>query len=636
MRGIYGAFIKLHWSPVVLLALATFLVFGRVLSADLVKWDDDINIYRNVHLSPLSWSSLVWMFTDSSYVVYYAPLSWLNVFVVYTICGLNPLGYHLSNLLFHLGNTLLVYVLIKKCLSLVMPQRAKWIWPAIVGALLWGLHPLRAEAVAWATGISYCQSTFFLLCSCLFYLEPAVRKDRVAWKWYFASLLAYALSLFTYPIGLTWPLLLLVVDFFVLKPIETAREGGWKRDLVSACTKILPFLALSAVFIGVTLYRRSQAHGLWSPPVTLEEFSLLSRIMQAFYIWAYFIFKPIFPTGLAPVYPELLQFDAFDLIFLISALFVLGLTAFLVWKRLKLLLAVWLCYLVLLIPYLGLTEHPHFTCDRYNYLAAVVWSVLIAAALLKWGESTARVWSVKAVSYGCILLLGTLAFRQTGIWHDTMSLFSYTVDHIPEGPYKADFQNRFGLYFLEQQEFALAEKQFNNALKFLPNSVFAHYGLAQVLWAKGERDQALLEFEKALTNHPPLDEIYYRKGVLLSEMGRTAEAAAAYRECLRVNPKRADALNNLAWILTTTSDSSLRNGNEAVRLAEKACELTKYTDPLLIGTLAAAYAEAERFPEAVGTAQKAISIASSSGQSNLVVKNTRLLKSYQAGRKWTE
>jgi tetratricopeptide (TPR) repeat protein len=120
------------------------------------------------------------------------------------------------------------------------------------------------------------------------------------------------------------------------------------------------------------------------------------------------------------------------------------------------------------------------------------------------------------------------------------------------------------------------------------------------------------------------------------QLGRTREAVAQYREALRLNPSLVGALNNLAWILATSPDEGLRNGAEAVRLAERACELTHYGQPLFIGTLAAAYAECGRFPEAVTTAEKAERLATRAGLTPVAAKNRQLLELYRAGKPYQE
>ena len=141
---------------------------------------------------------------------------------------------------------------------------------------------------------------------------------------------------------------------------------------------------------------------------------------------------------------------------------------------------------------------------------------------------------------------------------------------------------------------------------------------------------------KAIQINSNRPETFFHLGMTLGQLGRTREAVAQYREALRLNPNLAGALNNLAWVLAASPDDELRNGAEAVRLAERACELTHYGEPLFIGTLAAAYAEAGRFPEAVTTAEKAEQLATTAGSKELAEKNRQLLELYRAGKPYHE
>ena len=164
----------------------------------------------------------------------------------------------------------------------------------------------------------------------------------------------------------------------------------------------------------------------------------------------------------------------------------------------------------------------------------------------------------------------------------------------------------------------------------------ALYNLGLALAAKGQFAEAIKNYRQAIQANPNRAETYFHLGMVLGESGRTRDALVQYREALRLNPELAGALNNLAWNLATSSDDGLRNGAEAVRLAERACELTHYGEPLFIDTLAAAYAEAGRFPEAVTTAEKAEQLATTAGLTAVAAKNRQLLELYRAGKPYHE
>jgi len=160
--------------------------------------------------------------------------------------------------------------------------------------------------------------------------------------------------------------------------------------------------------------------------------------------------------------------------------------------------------------------------------------------------------------------------------------------------------------------------------------------LGDALAAEGRLDEAIANYRRAIQINPNRPEIFFHLGMVLGRAERNHEAVVQYREALRLNPDLAGGLNNLAWLLATCPDDELRNGPEAVRLAEHACELTHYGEPLFIGTLAAAYAEAGRYAEAVTTAEKAEQLATRAGLTAVAVRNRQLLELYRSARPYHE
>ncbi len=197
-------------------------------------------------------------------------------------------------------------------------------------------------------------------------------------------------------------------------------------------------------------------------------------------------------------------------------------------------------------------------------------------------------------------------------------------------------QYNLGITLAAKGRFDEAIECFRQAIRIKPNFPEALDNLGNVLAAKGRLDEAIANFRQALQINSNRPETFFHWGMTLDQLGRSREAANQYREALKLNPNLTGALNNLAWVLATSPEDGLRDGAEAVRLAERAGALTHNGQPMYLGTLAAAYAEAGRFPEAVTTAQKAEQLATSAGLTAVAAKNRQLLELYRAGKPYHE
>ena len=226
-----------------------------------------------------------------------------------------------------------------------------------------------------------------------------------------------------------------------------------------------------------------------------------------------------------------------------------------------------------------------------------------------------------------------LTWRQCGMYADMETLWRTTIARNPNCWLA---QSNLGTSLLHRGKPAEAETLYREALQLRPDDSRSQYNLGIALAAQGRLAEAFNHFERALQLKPDYADARFYHGTVLGQSGRVKEAAAEYREALKLNPELAGALNNLAWILAASSEDELRNGAAAVRLGEQACELTHYQEPLFIGTLAAAYAEAGRFPEAVTTAEKAEQLATDAGLTAVAAKNRQLLELYRAGKPYHE
>jgi Tfp pilus assembly protein PilF len=226
-----------------------------------------------------------------------------------------------------------------------------------------------------------------------------------------------------------------------------------------------------------------------------------------------------------------------------------------------------------------------------------------------------------------------LALAAKGRFDEAIENFRKAIQINPNIP---GVLNNLGNTLADKGQFDEAIENYRKAIQINPNYAEALDNLGILLTAKGQFDEAIENFHQAIQVNSNRPETFFHLGMTLDQLGRTREAVAQYREALRLNPNLAEALNDLAWVLATSPDDGLRDGAEAVGLAERACELTHYGEPLFIATLAAAYAEAGRFPEAVATAEKAEQLATDAGLKKLAEENRQLLGLYRAGKPYHE
>lgn len=575
-----------HRTTAIVLALiaVVFAVFFRTLESGFLRWDDDINVFENPHVQGLTADNLRWMFTDFEQAIRYKPLSWLAWALVHEVFGLNPFGYHLANVLLHCANTVLVFLLIRKLLELsssgssrreeaqsqarnegrglktesqsLLTSAPTLDVCAALGALLWAVHPLRVEPVAWVTGLPYHVALFFALLAAWFYLganspdaSPPHRTRN-----YWLAVAAFALAVLSYPIVLGFVAVLVALDFY---PLRRFQRGDSASFVDAAARKVwlgkVPFLLLSVLLVAGTVYGRFFVTSDWSKPTNLGEFTLAARAMQAFYLWAYYVWKSILPLDLGPFYTTLLENRPFDPAFTASAIAVIGVTALLLarWRRWPAALALWLAHLGLLVPMLGLTERPHYPHDRYSIVNGVL--VAIAAAALLW-LGRGRAWGRGALATGVVLAALCVAgsLRQVRIWENDFVFFEELLRRLPAtSHYRAVALLKVGNAHADAGDDAKAEACYREALALNPNTTFVQlpYNFGNVLARQGRWAEAEAAYAKAVALAPRHLGARNNHGLALARLGKFEAAFAEFEEALRLKPDSADTHLNYGAVL---------------------------------------------------------------------------------------
>jgi hypothetical protein len=488
--------------------LAVFASFAPALSNDFVNWDDDLNLTGNAEYRGLSASHLRWMLT-TTLGGHFQPLTWLSWALDYTLFGMDPRGYHLTNLVLHTANALLVWLVLREILEARAPGservRAR---VAAVGALLFAIHPLRVESVAWATERRDVLSGFFWLLALLAYLRteraPAAERRRG----HALVLGALALSLAAKAWGMTFPLVLLILDAYPLGRLARAPRAALREKipvaLLAAVGAAVAFLAQRSV----PEMRSLAAHGLGA------------RVAQGAYGLCFYLVKTLVPLGLHPARLLEPHLDPAGPRYVLAMLAVVTLTVVAVLERERRpwLLATWAAYLVIVSPVLGFAQTgPQLVADRYTYLACLPWVALAtagAASLAARATAPGATYALRATSAALLVVLGTLTFRQTRVWHDSMTLWDHTL--------RLDPCNWM----------ALTNRGF----------------------ARADRAAAIADYSAAIRCNPDYYLPYFNRGNARQDEGDFAGAAADHSRVIALRPENPSAYNNRGWARQSMGD----------------------------------------------------------------------------------
>jgi len=536
------------------IALVVLACFAPALRCDfIVNWDDDQNLLNNVQYRGLSLAHLHWMFT-TFHGGHYQPLSWITFAIDYLLWGMQPRGYHLTNVMLHAANALLVYAL---ALAL-LPRKAfhtaardaglsprTWQFAATqrgadhrrdaarraasrrraaaVAALCFAIHPLRVESVAWVTERRDVLSAFFLLLTVLAYIRMVDARPTPAWRiWLALSLGSFVLSLLSKAWGMTLPVVLVALDAYPLR-----RFGSGRNNLRLVLWEKVPFLLLAGAAMVLAAFAQltvSEIH-------TLGQHSITGRLMQAAYGLVFYVWKTLLPVNLSPLYPLRPDFTPTAAPYLLCAFTVLAMTLTVVWgrRRWPWALAAWTVYVVILSPVLGfLQTGPQLVADRYTYLACLPFALLAGAAVCRW--PTLRRPAGAAVIAALLVTLAALTWRQTSEWTNAFTLW----DH---------------------------------ALRVDPSNYVANVNRGWLQLQRGDVDGALTYYDAALRDNPQFAIAYRSRGFARHQRGDLRGAIADYTTSLQLEPHAASYLNRgLARHALGDSDGALADYSESLRL----------------------------------------------------------------------
>jgi protein O-mannosyl-transferase len=578
------------WAVPLVVAVVTFVAFLPALRAGFVAWDDQSNFVENLDYRGLGWTQLRWMWT-TFLLGHYVPLSWMTLGLDYVVWGMNPAGYHLTSLLLHTANAVLLYFVARRLLRLtgVIPRESDGMIvaiPAAFAALFFAVHPLRVESVVWVTERRDVLSGFFCLLSLLFYLRDVERPTAKRTS-YWLALGMFVGALLSKGTAVTLPAVLLILNVYPVRRLG-GEPGWWSASAQRVYRELLPFMMLAMAIVVMTFVALQRVHQLAVPQkVAVSAYSL------AFYLW-----KTVAPLNLSPLYDMPQQVDPTQAVYMVSYCVAIVLTAFawIVRRRRPGLAIAWLLIVVILFPLLGIHQNgPQIAADRYTYNAAPVLAILAAAG---WASLPRPLSAIPAIiASGIILSLGALTWNQSGIWHDSMTMWSHVLSlnenssialtalgnlTAKEGktdeairyyerslaidPESAEAENNLGIALSRQRRFAEAVKHYQRAvaLKAAYYEAENNWGLA-IAEQGDDLTRAIAHYRIALVIKPNYADAHVNWGNALVQSGNFDGAIGHYQEALRIRPDDADAHRN--WGVALARQGKLAEAIEQFRQA---------------------------------------------------------------------
>jgi Tfp pilus assembly protein PilF len=532
---------------IVLIASVVFACYMPTLNNGFV-WDDDVNFTENFNYRGLSTSHLNWMFT-TFHDANFHPLAWLTLGFDFVLWGMNPAGYHLTNLVLHVLNAVLFFFLIIEFLRLTSVVTTDMDMlgikvSAIVGALFFAIHPLRVETVSWISTRGDLLCGIFYLLTIIAYVRMNDKKSTInRRKWFLLSILFFVFSLLSRAWGITLPLVLLILDFYPLRRLVPGCRPGssFKKLLIEK----IPF-ALLALGGGVVAFLAKKGSMLNAP-----EHGVIDRFMQAAYGLCFYLYKTIVPVRLSPFYLLDKSFNPIEAKYITCALLVLCITLVLIIMRRRWpwTLTAWVCYAVIVSPLLGFVQSgPQIAADRYTYISCMPFGILVGAGILRmlisWRKESYLlfVWlSVVTAILTGLLFLTVNSSRHVKFWHDSRSLWNHVLQLNPDN-YLA-YYNR-GVLNQDQGRLAEAIADYSSAVKLDPEYSEAYYNRGISRESQGDITGAIVDYSEAIQLNPKYVEAYNNRGVLRKAKGDLAGAVTDFNTAIRLNPLSPEAYAN--------------------------------------------------------------------------------------------
>jgi tetratricopeptide (TPR) repeat protein len=556
----------LEFSIGLCLILIILAAFWQVRNNEFINLDDDLYVTDNPHIKEgLTLGGVLWAFT-TVYSGHWHPITWLSHMLDYNLYGLNPGGHHVTSLIFHIANTLLLFLLFQRMTG--KPWRSSFL------AALFAVHPLRVESVAWGAERKDVLCAFFWLLTMwtyAFYVgRPKVRR-------YLVVVLCFILALMSKPMAVTLPFVLILMDYWPLARLKAEKLMNFdqRRDLVfRLILEKAPFFFLTAVFSSFTIF----CHWKGGTVASFDKLPLEMRIGNALVSYITYISKMIWPNRLAVLYPYPISLPIWEVVGAALLLIIITVLVILLGRKRPYYVVGWLWYFVTLVPVIGLVQAgPQAMADRFTYLPLIGLLMIIAYGL----PNILAGWRYRRVALctsGGLVLLACMVttMSQVKLWQNSIRLFNHAlkvtvnnaiihnnlglalavqgrsedaIAHYVEAlrlkPYFVEAHNNLGNALVSQEKYQEAIDHYAECLRIMPNFAKAHSNLGVALARQGKNQEAIVHYIEALRIKPDDADAHYNLGNELARQERFQEAIPHFFAALRINPDDADAQYNL-------------------------------------------------------------------------------------------
>jgi tetratricopeptide (TPR) repeat protein/uncharacterized membrane protein YqjE len=642
----------------------TVWTFAPVLKTGFQIFDEGAELHYNVHVNTgISWQNLCWAFSSLEYSNWY-PLTWISHMLDYEIYGEDSWGHHLTNVLLHAANGVLLFLVLKRMTGAL--------WRSLIVAALFALHPLRVESVAWISERKDVLSAFFGLLALWMYArfveESKTQGDRKK-LFYGLTLLFFAFGLMSKSMLLTLPCILLLLDYW---PLERWRQKGKWNLLMEK----VPFFVL-VVPVSIAVYFAQKAGGQF-----ILHYPLNFRLETALMGYARYLGKMFWPANFSVLYPYPDYWPVGQLLFATALILGISVLAFALRRQRPYLLVGWLWYLGTLVPVIGLIPlGAQSMSNRYTYIPMIGIVLLVVWAI----DDLSKRWRRRVVLTAAIVvvMMGVCISRtrdEIVYWKDSKTLwrraiavteknfmahYCLAISLAPDGDPQewVELQKSVDIYpdYFESQ-FVLAKimalngrppgsiSHYKKATQLKPQNSWAHHDLGMALFQLNRECDAVPPLLKAVELDPRNESFKYdlgkslflekEKPCVINNFLAAAQSDpagfASFLDAMQNDTNCVTIINDIAWSFATNPDPRLRNGKYAVRLAMRSCEMTDFQFHNNVLALAAACAEDSRFDDAVSAAQLACSLASATGQTQLLKGDQTLLELFRSHQPYHE